>query len=412
MRNTPYSQKKQPIMKKPIIAFLIAASIAGCRSEIDHAETVIRNGLVYKYGDTDPFSGQVLNIPSGLPGISALCNSTIEKGRNSGQSECFYNGQKVYEVEYRAGNKDGAERVFDAKTGNKISVKNWKNGRQDGVEEQYLNGNLVSKKVYKDGKPDGEDTRWSGDGKTVLTKLTWNAGNKQNGFLEDSEGKYNYLNGQLHGTQLKYGYIVGKLKRYTSAEENYDNGKLDGVQKKFVNILHTDIVQQESEIIYDKGVALSGWMKKFDSVNGTVIQEIKLTQSPHRSDEDFYSGYPGNLVPDGVLKREDAEDEEVWANGVKVKYSYNYGEPSFHVLESTTPSERYREVSKTEYMSYGVSPSHKPSIAENQLSSISNSESCIDDWITAYRNEVGEDALVNRDQLDEWDDWCKEGKAP
>ncbi|WP_131183112.1 toxin-antitoxin system YwqK family antitoxin [Stutzerimonas kirkiae] len=399
-------------MKKSIIAFLIAASIAGCRSEIDHAETVIRNGLVYKYGDTDPFSGQVLNIPSGLPGISALCNSTIEKGRNSGQSECFYNGQKVYEVEYRAGNKDGAERVFDAKTGNKISVKNWKNGRQDGVEEQYLNGNLVSKKAYKDGKPDGEDTRWSGDGKTVLTKLTWHAGNKQDGFLEDSEGKYNYLNGQLHGTQLKYGYIVGKLKRYTSAEENYGNGKLDGVQKKFVNILHTDIVQQESEIIYDKGVALSGWMKKFDSVNGTVIQEIKLTQSPHRSDEDFYSGYPGNLVPDGVLKREDAEDEEVWANGVKVKYSYNYGEPSFHVLESTTPRETYREVSSAEYIAYGVSPFHEPSIAKNQPSSISNSESCINDWITAYRNEVGEDALVTSEQFGEWDDWCSEGKHP
>ncbi|TBV17398.1 toxin-antitoxin system YwqK family antitoxin [Stutzerimonas kirkiae] len=399
-------------MKKLILTLLVAVSLAGCRSEIDHAETVTRNGLIYQYGDTDPFNGLVVNIPIGLPGISALCNARIEKGRNSGQSECFYNGQKVYEVEYLAGNKDGVERVFDAKSGDYISVKHWKNGRQDGEEEQYLNGILISRKAYKDGKPDGEEIRWSDNGKTVLTKLRWRAGNKQDGFLEDSEGKYNYLNGQLHGERLKYGYISGKLKRYTSAEEHYDNGKLDGVQKKYVNILHTDLVQQESEIIYDKGVARSGWMKKFDPVDGSIIQEIKLTQSPHGSDEDFDSGYPGNLVPDGVLKQEDTESEEVWANGVKVKYSYNYGEPSFHILESTTPWERYREVSQAEYSAYEVSASPESNAIQRQIVSLSHNENCHNAWITAYRNEIGDDAVVTSEQLSEWSDWCREGKLP
>ncbi|HGM7185620.1 TPA: hypothetical protein ACXJNS_002335 [Pseudomonas aeruginosa] len=220
------------------------------------------------------------------------------------------------------------------------------------------------------------------------------------------------MNGQHHGKQIKYSYITGKLNQYISAEENYDNGKLDGTQKKFINILHTDIIQQESEIIYDKGIALSGWMKKFDPVNGAVTQEIKLVPSPHRSDEDFYSGYPGNLVPDGVLKRTDAEGEEVWANGIKMKYSYNYGEPSFHVLESTTPREHYREVSKAQYMAYGTSLPREPGIAAAQPSVASNSESCVDEWITAYRNEAGEDVLVTSEQLGEWDDWCKAGKTP
>ncbi|WP_156483744.1 toxin-antitoxin system YwqK family antitoxin [Azotobacter vinelandii] len=399
-------------MKKTMLTLLVAASLAGCRSEIDHAETVTRNGLIYQYGETDPFNGLVVNIPIGLPGISALCNARVENGRNSGQSECFYNGQKLYEVEYLAGNKDGVERVFDAKSGDNISVTHWKNGRQDGEEEQYVNGILVSRKAYKDGKPDGEEIRWSDNGKTVLTKLRWRAGNKQEGFLEDSEGKYNYLNGQLHGERLKYGYISGKLKRYTSAEEHYDNGKLDGVQKKYVNILHTDLVQQESEIIYDKGVARSGWMKKFDPVNGSIIQEIKLTQSPHGSDEDFDSGYPGNLVPDGVLKQEDTESEEVWANGVKVKYSYNYGEPSFHILESTTPWEKYREVSQAEYSAYEVSASPESNAIQRQIASLSHNENCHNAWITAYRNEIGDDAAVTSEQLSEWSDWCREGKLP
>ncbi|MDT4812126.1 hypothetical protein FQZ97_450790 [compost metagenome] len=405
-------------MKKLITLLLTATTLAGCNAEIDHAETTIRNGLIYKYGETDPFTGLVLNTPVGLPGISALCNSQIENGRHSGKSKCFYNSQKVYEVEYLAGNKDGAEQVFDAKTGDKISVKNWKNGRQDGIAEEYQNGVLTHQQEFKDGKPDGKETRWSEDGKTVRTKLTWRTGNKQEGFLEDSEGKYNYLNGQLHGTQLKYGYIVGNLKRYTSAEENYDDGKLDGVQKKFVNTLHTDIVQQGSEVIYDKGIAISGWMRKLDPTNGSLIQEIKLVRPAKTEDENFRSEYPGNLVPDGVVTQrgDDSSSEEVWTNGRKIKYRYanpyTYGDDVFYILDIGSGYETYKEVSKAEYVAYGASSSRGSSLMKSQPDSIANSESCIDSWITAYRNETGEDALVNREQLDEWDDWCKEGKAP
>lgn len=76
-------------MKRLIGITLVALAITGCKSEIDNAETVIRNGLIYKYGETDPFTGLVLNTPAGIPGISALCNSQVEKGRYSGKSECF-----------------------------------------------------------------------------------------------------------------------------------------------------------------------------------------------------------------------------------------------------------------------------------------------------------------------------------
>lgn len=398
-------------MKKPILALLIAAALTGCQSEIDHAETVTRNGLIYKYGETTPYSGLVVNIPAGLPGMTALCNSQIEKGRDSGHSECLFNGQKVYEVQYQAGNKHGTERVFDAKTGNPVAVTNWNKGRQDGVTERYLNGHLVAQMEYTNGKQDGEETRWSDDDQTVLTKLTWRDGEKEEGYLEDSGGRYRYLNGHLHGAQLKYDYIVGQLKPFTSAEENYDQGKLEGVQKRFVNILHTDIVQQESEITYVKGVAIAGWLKKFDPVNGDVTQEIKLTQSPDSHDEDFSSDYPGNLVPDGMVKRPDIEGEEVWANGVKIKFSYIYDEPRFEVLENTTPHESYKEVSQAEYLAYGAEPSHALNSAKDPAASASNQQNCIEAWMGAYRQEAGAQAAVNSEQLDEWEDWCKAGKT-
>lgn len=416
-------------MKRLITLLLAASALAGCKSEIDNAEVVIRNDLIYKYGDTDPFTGLVLNTPAGLPGISAFCNSQIEKGRHSGKSECFYNSQKVYAIEYLAGIKNGTEQVFDAKTGEKISVKNWKNGRQDGVEEKYLNGNLVLRKEYKDGKPDGEETRWSDDGETVLTELTWRAGNKYDGYETTSEGKANYLNGQLHGPQVIYGYISGKLKKYVSAEQNYNNGKPDGIQKNYKNILHTEIVQQESEFLYDNGIAISGWFRNFNAVDGKLLQEVKLirtTQDEDDDDDELYSNYPEGLVPDGLVRLYDRETdspngEEAWVNGVKIKYShisliasdrYDYGDMVFKVLDTAAPYEKYKNVSKEEYDSYGKSPSLNPRSTTTKTSSIATSDNCLDAWITAFREEVGEDALIVSEQLSEWEGWCNEGKMP
>ncbi|MDD2046969.1 toxin-antitoxin system YwqK family antitoxin [Pseudomonas putida] len=363
-------------MRNLLVASLAAVVLTGCSAEIDNAEVMTRNGLIYKYGDTDPFSGRVVNTPIGLPGISALCNSQVEKGRYSGISECFYNSQKVYEVEYAAGIKNGTETVFDAKTGAKVSVKNWKSGRLDGTVEEYQNGVLTHRKAFKDGKPDGQETRWTADGSKVITELSWSEGKKFSGYETDSEAKLNYANGQLHGPQTKYDYIVGSLKQFVAAEENYKDGKLDGVQKQYKNILHTAIVQQASEIIYADGTAVSGWIRQFSTPDGKVLQEIKLVQTEQAEDEDFFSGYPGNLVPDGVIQSYNPqtgqlEGQERWVNGVKETQSS---------LLSTVAAV--------------------------------SAETCQDAWMTEYRKEVGEEAMITSDQIGEWEQWCAEGKLP
>ncbi|EPY8494697.1 hypothetical protein AB8Q16_04980 [Pseudomonas aeruginosa] len=55
-------------------------------------------------------------------------------------------------------------------------------------------------------------------------------------------------------------------------------------------------------------------------------------------------------------------------------------------------------------------------IAANQESTQPPSEDQIEKcqtlWISAYRAELGEEAMVNAEQLDEWEDWCSEGKLP
>lgn len=52
------------------------------------------------------------------------------------------------------------------------------------------------------------------------------------------------------------------------------------------------------------------------------------------------------------------------------------------------------------------------SLVEAEANSADANGTCLDDWIAAFRNEAGEDAMIVGEQLDEWKDWCSEGKRP
>lgn len=39
-------------------------------------------------------------------------------------------------------------------------------------------------------------------------------------------------------------------------------------------------------------------------------------------------------------------------------------------------------------------------------------EQCLNAWIEAFREDVGEDAMIVGEQLSEWSGWCSEGKLP
>lgn len=39
-------------------------------------------------------------------------------------------------------------------------------------------------------------------------------------------------------------------------------------------------------------------------------------------------------------------------------------------------------------------------------------EACSSKWLDAFHKENGEDAMITSDQLDEWDQWCAQGRLP
>lgn len=404
-------------MKRLLIASLAALAVAGCNSEIDGSEMIVRNGLIYKYGDKDPFTGVVLNSPMPIvPGIEALCNYSVEEGLHSGKSACLYNSKPVYEVEHLAGKKDGVETVYDVKTGYKKVVRHWKDNLQDGLEENFADGILVSKKEYKAGRQDGDSTSWSLDGKTITSEVLWRDGIPYTGFIDDGYQRTTLLEGKKHGLQIKYGYKgEGGQGKYSEFEEIYNHGQLDGVQKYFVYVRATDAVLQKSEAIYENGRGVSGWHKIISTKDGTVLSEFNLVAQLESEKSSGLSYYPVGMAPDGLIKTfyydtnlpigeelwvdgrkvKETQLYEKWSGGYETKYYINY--PSGDIYH-----EEREEVTQEQYDSY-VSGSVKTGVdvgstAENAVSS----EHCVEGWIKAYREDVGEDAMIVAEQLSEW----------
>jgi len=147
-----------------------------------------------------------------------------------------------------------------------------------------------------------------------------------------------------------------------------------------------------------------------------------LVQSPRAGNESFWSHYPGKLVPEGRVLMHNAQTgeligEEIWSNGVKIKHTSIYGAHdgegfSYNILDTAAPYERYKEVSKSEYMAYGTLAATPPSSINADPSSVVNKDNCLDTWIAAYRKEIGDEAMIVSGQIDEWNQWCDEGQLP
>lgn len=59
-----------------------------------------------------------------------------------------------------------------------------------------------------------------------------------------------------------------------------------------------------------------------------------------------------------------------------------------------------------------ASPSTIGGMLNDASKNASNTQSCVELWTKAHRKQVGDDAAISIPQLDEWEEWCKEGKQP
>lgn len=162
--------------------------------------------------------------------------------------------------------------------------------------------------------------------------------------------KLHFSKNVMEGTVVVYDL---KRKGNVIAEANFRNGELDGESK-----------------IYSYGTS-------------KLIHRVGWEGGLATGLEEQFDESTGKLIFSGTLKS-GAYD------GVATKYS-----PDGAIIEKTNWVLGKAEVA-----------------VENSSPKVASNEACVDLWMNKHRQQVGQDAMISTEQIDEWTNLCKQGKMP
>jgi antitoxin component YwqK of YwqJK toxin-antitoxin module len=182
--------------------------VTGCSEKIDARQLQLNNGLNYRVGENDPFSGTVTNIPvSEFARVSTdgSCVAEMKSGVVDGKVTCVTpDSKQLYEGTWRQGKRDGTEKVWFP-TGQLVSVGEWKGGRKDGVHQRFnpMASKLISETHWLNGNKAGQERHWDVSGNVLLVDLQWNDG-KKTGFSKAGTTEEHFVDGKLDGVVKNY----------------------------------------------------------------------------------------------------------------------------------------------------------------------------------------------------------------
>ena len=347
-------------------AVILACTVlaAGCSQKIDVRQLQQNNGLAYKIGDNNPYSGTVTNVPVSqfaLVAEDGSCTVEMSHGLIDGQVLCATeNGTKLYQAHWREGKKDGTEKVWFPQSGTVIVVREWKAGRKSGLEQRYnpQTTKLISEINWSDDQKAGRERRWNVNGDVLLVDFNW-AGGKQTGISKAGEWEENYVDGKFDGVRRHFSTddsaaassflgegrtveqlgggassAVGRPGFYLQSQDNWKNGAQEGIAKTW----HSNGVLA-GEALYKNGkkISLREWNDKgtlkresyFEPDNPDLPSSLDGEAERRSYDEQgkvvetmcFRNDCPGlaRIFPNGVqgIQPQAASDSKAAASDVK-----------------------------------------------------------------------------------------------
>ena len=242
-------------------------------------------------------------------------------------------------------------------------------------------GNGACERSYKDGRLNGQTTCISDSGHKVLLE-EWKAGRRD-------------------GTQRTWDPKTGNLHK----DSHYKAGRLDGVFELYNPALGKRIVRSE----YSAG-ELEGRQQVWDAATGeTLLVDLMW----HAGKQTGYSKWDSTeeSFRDGKL------------HGTRRNYTIDDPQLGSALLDAQRQVEMLRgggyfmgmfpgaRVNDEAVYEDGLQVSNKD-FTRPAASSPANVDACRDKYIASHRKQVGEDAAINADQIDEWESWCRQGKQP
>jgi antitoxin component YwqK of YwqJK toxin-antitoxin module len=170
-------------------------------------QTEDRDGLRYRIGEKEPFSGLLLVPRDSATGITVRMpyRSGVREGRAEGVHR---NGTRAFAEIWKTGRREGLREEWDS-VGHLARTQTFVAGELEGVMRDFSpESTVVMERSMQAGREDGLSASWFADGK------------------KRSEG--HFVAGQLQGS-LVFWYPDGQLKY----EGNFSAGKPDGVVTEY-----------------------------------------------------------------------------------------------------------------------------------------------------------------------------------
>lgn len=348
-----------------LLSVLSATLLAGCFGKVlDFRNAEISNGKVYQNGANEPFSGKVTNIPfSTLPKTPVTTVIRMASDLHGDAVRIYLGGVMIgaiCDTEFDKGVPDGKTVCTLSGLDWPVVTMRYEKGSLEGAVKVagVVKGVTLVEAAYKGNALEGELIINHAETGKLVGRSHWRAG-------------------KPHGSEEVYSLTTRELVRKVT----YVDGLIEGDVLKY----SPDGKQLISKIPYVAGQR-HGVEEEYRPEGQLIRKTPYVAGQPHGVEETYSPG--GQLIRRGryVEGREDGLFEEWNEQGQLVRTrQWTNGRPG--------------EVNQ--------SPSQQASAAPLSSAAL---DDCVDGWTAAFRRENGQDAMVKYDQLEEWKDWCQQGK--
>ena len=134
---------------KILLSLFCLLILVSCSNEVPSDKLVQRDGVVYEVNSTIPFTGTMVSYYEG----KLWFKKNYKEGKPDGlQKEYLENGRLSKKWNLKDGKKDGSYEDYN-QNGQILKSYNYKEGKQDGPQVEYgWGGQVEFKGNYKDGK--------------------------------------------------------------------------------------------------------------------------------------------------------------------------------------------------------------------------------------------------------------------
>jgi len=192
--------------------------------------------------------------------------------------------------------------------------------------------------------------------------------------------KASFKDGLAQGTATLYGNDGTSVQ----AKASFKDGMYDGVSEVFNSQNGKVVIRQEL-----KADKLNGKFEKYDPSGLPLLHRATFTDGLYNGEEELFDAKTGKRIGFGQ-----------WSHGQLHGKAQRWDTNGELIVDEVYERHILKEDRLADKKPTGV------------VAAALSTDSCVEQWTVAHRKAVGQEVMISGAQLDEWEQWCKDGKLP